>query len=473
MKISTRLSLLFVLCSTASLLLCGLLLLHASETNTIRSLQSNGTAELNMLQTSFTAVAAKSIDVNLSDTARQSLLVYLFRGYAEDSLSTSQYILKQGEDTLYNNSGYAPKALLLGRETNTAFSQGRNLLAVGTQIELLKETYQIYLIRDVTDVYEGITKLRLQFILICLVSLGINAGLILLSTRRALRPLHTLRQAAAAMAAGDYGSRVPLSQGAMRRGDEITALSLSFNHMAAAVEEHVSTVNRLAEERKMLLGALTHELKTPMTAIVGYAQSLERAKLSPQQQQDALSFLHRETRRLDRLSQKMMQLLTLTEGEAPQLAPLSARALFEEARGTLLPIAKGYGAVLSFTEQGEVFAADADLLIDVLVNLVDNAGSAGAKHIAIAARGQVLFVSDDGSGMSEQVLSRVTEPFFRADKSRSRKGGHVGLGLSLVNRIAQLHKAGVQIDSAPGQGTTVSLIFEENLQNPYIPPKTC
>ena len=459
MKIRTRLSLLFVLCSTVSLLLCGVLLLCASAKTAIRSVEDNAVSELNMLTTSFSSAANKSMDRDSTDAVRRSLAVYVFQSYAENALSESQYILKRGGETLYNNSGWAPDAILGGLGQNTVTWQGEKLFVACTETDLMREGYQIYLIRNMTSVYDSISNLRRQFALICVLAVFFSAALILWTTSRMLRPLKTLEKEAAAMANGEYRGRIALSERSLKRKDEIATVSDSFNHMADAVERHIDAVTAVAEERKMLIGALTHEMKTPMTAIIGYADLLERAKLSTAQSEEALTFIHREAMRLERLTQKMMQLVTLTDGEDIVLQDVSARQLFDETEKTLEAVAGRYDAVLRYMENGEHFAADADLIAGVLINLVDNACSAGAKHITISAEENVLSVSDDGRGIPQEIIGKVTQPFFRADKARSRKGGHAGLGLALAARIAKLHQAQLIIESTEEKGTTVSLIF--------------
>ena len=461
MKIRVRLSLLFILCSTTSLLVCGFLLLRASAKSTIRSAEDNAVSELEMLKTSFSSAASKNLDAEASDTVRRSLLVYIFQNYADDTFSGSQYVLRRGGETLYNNSGYAPEVLLNGLERNTVTWQGEKLFAAGTETDLLRENYQIYIIRNMTDLYDSIARLRLQFGIICAVAVLLSAVLILLVTSRTLRPLQTLEREAAAMAKGDYRARIPLSDRARRRKDEIATVSESFNRMADAVEQHIDSITALAEERKMLIGALTHEMKTPLTAIIGYAESLDRAKLSEAQREEAVSFIHRESKRLERLTQKMMQLVTLTDGADIAFRDVSARELFDMAEKTLETIAARHGTELRFIESGERFPIDADLIAGVLINLVDNACSAGAKHVTVSAKERELSVSDDGCGISQEIIDKVTQPFFRADKSRSRRGGHAGLGLALAERVAQLHGARLLIESREGSGTTVSLRFDE------------
>ena len=119
------------------------------------------------------------------------------------------------------------------------------------------------------------------------------------------------------------------------------------------------------------------------------------------------------------------------------------------------------GALIRFTESGAQYCMDADLMASVLINLVDNACAAGAKHVTVEAADHVLTVSDDGCGIPAEIIDRVTQPFFMADKARSRKQGNAGLGLALVSRIAELHHAALHIESSEGRGTKVMFTFPQ------------
>ena len=184
MKIRHRLSLLFVLCSTVSLLLCGILLLRASAKTTIRSAENNAVSELSMLTTSFSSAANKSMDIDATDAVRRSLAVYVFQSYADNALSESQYILKRGQETLYNNSGYAPDVILGERQQDTITWQGEKLFVAGAETDLLREGYEIYLVRNMTSVYDSLAKLRWQFALICILAVLFSAALILSARRK-------------------------------------------------------------------------------------------------------------------------------------------------------------------------------------------------------------------------------------------------------------------------------------------------
>lgn len=123
-----------------------------------------------------------------------------------------------------------------------------------------------------------------------------------------------------------------------------------------------------------------------------------------------------------------------------------------------------YGTTLETSCQADTLPMDLDLLSSALVNLVENSAKASrpGQKIFLRATGSVLEVQDRGRGIAPKDLSRVTEPFYMGDPSRSKVHGGFGLGLALVKEIAAVHHARLEIESTLGQGTTVRLIFEES-----------
>ncbi|MEA5047069.1 MAG: ATP-binding protein [Eubacteriales bacterium] len=454
MKIRQRLALISILLIAVSLAVCGTLLLGASAKSSIGAAEEGALTELNLLRTSYQSVLQDVSDPTLSETAQRSLALYLFRQYISIN---SQFILIRNGETLYNNSDYAVDQLLNGETEKTIDRDGKKLfLAAAQEDEYQSGSYQIFLVRDVSSVYTEIRSLTLKFVLICTAAFLLSAAVVMFSTFRALRPLKLLQRSAAAIADGVYDRRIEV-----RGKDEIAELAASFNKMADAVSRHIDEVTATAEERKLLLGALTHELKTPMTSIIGYSESLQKTKLSSAQKTEAVSYINRECGRLERLTQKMMRLITLTGGEEIERVPISAAALFSAVEPTLRDAASRQGANLTFTDSGACYRVDADLMASVLINLVDNACSAGAKHIRITAASRSIAVADDGCGIAPELVRRVTQPFFRADKARSRRQGHAGLGLALVSRIVELHNGVLAIESEVGSGTTMTIRFSD------------
>jgi len=454
MKIRLRLALLSIALIAVSLAVCGTLLLNAAAKNSIQAAEDGARTELNLLGTSYQNVLQDVYDTTLSDTAQRSLALYLFRQYISIN---SQFLLIRNGETLYSNTDYAADQLLNGETEKTVELDGKKLFVTTEQeVRLPSGTYQIFLVRDVSSVYASIRSLTMKSIAICSGAFLLSAGVVMFSTFRALRPLKRLQQNAASIASGVYDRRIEV-----HGTDEISELAVSFNSMTEAVQRQIDAVTATAEERKLLLGALTHELKTPMTSIIGYSESLLKTKLTQAQKADAAAYINRECGRLERLTQKMMRLITLSGGEAILLTPVPAAALFAAVELTLRDATSRQHAAIRFSDYGAHYAMDLDLMASVLINLVDNACSAGATEIAVIATLNALCVTDNGCGIPREVLNRVTQPFFRADKARSRGQGHAGLGLALVSRIAELHGARLEIDSEVGKGTTVQFIFSK------------
>lgn len=474
MKISIKLTLYSIIITTIAIVLCCIILLITTANNHIGSAVDNGVAELKMLNNSFNAEMDVVADDNMSETTKRSLVLFVFRKYTSASVSGAHYILSDGKEPMYNDCPIDPRPLLLDSKSNeqqlsedaewpTAIAEldGRKYLAVGhygnTLGNNLDFEHEIYLVRDITAVYDGITTLGIQFILIALGTVVICALVMILLIRRTLHPLGTLQKNAAALANGQYDNRIKV-QGK----DEITELGTSFNKMADSIALHINALEDTAEQRKLLLSALTHELKTPMTAIIGYSESLMKVNLSPKQKEDSVAYINRECRRIERLAQKMMQLITFEGGEAPEIKQQPVSSLYSVVSETLCEIAGQEGIALTFEDSEALsFDMDSDMMASVLINLFDNARKAGAKNITIIAKANSIMVKDDGKGIPEDEIEKIMQPFYMVDKSYSQSVGGSGLGLALCELIIKAHGAHLSIESQLEKGTTASILFEK------------
>ena len=244
---------------------------------------------------------------------------------------------------------------------------------------------------------------------------------------------------------------------ALHTGDEIETLSASFDKMADAVQEKIADLEADVQKREDFVGAFTHELKTPMTSIIGYADILAAMQTDPDEQREAAAAIAHEGRRLESLSHKLLALLGLAECPlTPAAVPLAA--LWPRLHAACPGVNLRTPAAPAPTVRG-----DADLLLDLLCNLVQNAAKAskpGAPVVVLCtadADTATLTVADRGCGIPPDQLARVTEPFYMVDKSRARRQGGSGLGLALCQRIAAAHDGTLKIESEPGKGTRVSV----------------
>ena len=286
---------------------------------------------------------------------------------------------------------------------------------------------------------------------------GILLGFVLIGllVRRSMQPLAVLKTAAGRIAAGGYGERATVLS-----KDEVGALANDFNSMAEAVENHIGDLTETAERQRLFISGVTHEFKTPLTTVILNADTLQNAYMDEEERQTALSYIERQCKWLERMTQKLLKLITLKQDI--ELKPSSVPQLFERVEESMAETLRQRDTRLISECKLNTLSMDADLMQSVLINLVDNASKASAPGQAVTMRAydDVIEVSDNGIGIQESELARITEPFYVVDKSRSKKLGGSGLGLALVKEIISAHGAELMIESSVGIGTTIRVQFK-------------
>lgn len=334
-------------------------------------------------------------------------------------------------------------------------------LLLETQIRTLSAPPVLLLTaHDVTNVFAARRKALWRFWEMEFVVLVFAGAVIALFSRRLTKPLVRLTQVSRSIALGAYDERTSLET-----NDEIGELSESFDAMAEAVQEKVDALELSVQQREDFMGAFTHELKTPMTAVIGYADTLRSMQCEPEIQHRAAGYIFSEAKRVEALSENLLQLLGLRD-EKPQLRDVRLCDVFEQTKRAIEPVIKPIRA--EFASASEITVqAESALLVDLLYNLIKNSANAkpkdGCVRIGYTHKQDdviTVFVQDTGIGIPEQALQRVTEPFYMVDKSRARAGGGSGMGLAVCRRIAELHGSELVIQSKEGEGTTVMLNLE-------------
>ena len=157
----------------------------------------------------------------------------------------------------------------------------------------------------------------------------------------------------------------------------------------------------------------------------------------------------------------MMHLLLLEEDDSISLAEVSAERLFHNAEEACSQSLQESGIFLECHSAGESYLVDADLMTEVLINLIDNARKASSKgdRIILSARENVIEVQDFGRGIPKEEQEKILEPFYRIDKSRSRASGGAGLGLAITAMILKRHNCSIHMESGLGEGTRMILQF--------------
>jgi signal transduction histidine kinase len=273
-------------------------------------------------------------------------------------------------------------------------------------------------------------------------------------SRYLTKPIRQLQTTAGQIAGGDYHKRTQVTT-----TDEISSLARSFDQMAEAVQQNVEELNQSIQQRDDFVTAFSHEVKTPITTLVSYADILRRTEESPEMRHMAATYIYKEAKRLEELGRKLMELMGLASGEIETEA-FAAKDLAGEVQRSLSPQFPKMQLVCHGNTEAIVLA-DRVLAADLLRNLVSNAMHAQdgtgsvIVHFRKAKTACRVLVCDAGRGMAHEELSRITEPFYMVDKSRSRGQNGSGMGLALAQKIAVLHGGQLRYRSIPGKGTAV------------------
>ncbi len=372
-------------------------------------------------------------------------------------------------EEIYNPTIFTLKNLL--RYSYETYQDNGNISY--TRIDRGEKTYLVFqrefqpqfLVFQITDI-TYVTEYKEQLaIILGVLSLGVvllTVSILWASVRHMLLPLQKLNDSAKKIAEGVYDDRVDI-----KGKDEIGELGKSFNQMAQAVETKTQHLEESERRKTLFMGNLTHELKTPMTAISGYAQTLLTTKLELEEQEEALLYIYEQCGRLERLSKKMMRLLEVDGEEALHYTNVSAKQLFEDAKKSCKILLEKKSMVLECVSHDEMYRVDYDLMLDVLINLIDNGVKASEEgsRIRLIASEDSITVQDFGRGIPEEEKERILEPFYMIDKSRSRKCGGAGLGLSLAALIIKRHNMKMEIESEIGKGTSIHLQFAYKMMN--------
>ncbi len=329
-------------------------------------------------------------------------------------------------------------------------------------ISLRGEAYTLTLVRDITAIYENRDSLLKNYHTVFLVTVLVVGAVGWLLVSVLTGPLRRVSIAARRMAKGDLSVRLKT-----RSKDEIGLLSRNFNHMASQLEENIHSLEDTMAAQERFMGSFAHELKTPMTSIIGYADLLRTQVLSQEESREAANYIYAEGRRLESLSIKLLELL-VAKNKHLELLEVSIDQQIYALVKHLRPIYAKSNIQIKCRCKPIKCAIDSALIQSVLINLLENSRKAmeSGGHILILTDGDSthcrIQICDNGRGMPREALQHLTEAFYRVDKSRSRAQGNAGLGLTLCDEIIRLHGGILSFDSKPGRGTCVTITLPQH-----------
>ncbi len=472
MKFSDKLFFTMTALMTVIFAVFGIWILSSFFQNLLNRELDQGSMENQMFQYVF-EMAYRSVP---SEYGEEYALTKATESITKNLKGDNFYIFNRDGELLYGNFSNQEDGLLSELHTlqnmlNARNNYGSRVTRHGNKYYLLSSCRSdndgliLYLTicKDISSIFEDRSVLLNQYRFALALLLIVGTVLIFFLSHYITKPIREVSATARAITHGDLSVRC-----ANQTRDEIGELARNFNRMANALVERVKEKEEEAREKELeakrqedFTAAFAHELKTPLTSIIGYADMLGTMELSEAERSEAVYYIFQQGKRLENLSHKLLELVGLDKQELER-RPISTRELEENIRNTMRPIFHKKGIHGKITLERAKLWGDRDLLLSLLYNLLDNGVKAVPPDGFILLKGSRLGrneyefkVVDNGRGIPEEEIARVTEAFYMVDKSRSRKEGGAGIGMALCQKIVRLHGGFLQIDSKLGEGTVV------------------
>ncbi len=330
-------------------------------------------------------------------------------------------------------------------------------IQTGTVISAMDRMLYLETMKDVTDVFEERSQGFLVYRRLTVIMLLCGSVAMYFISYWLTKPIWLLAKATRQMTEGDYGYR---AEEVSR--DEMGQLTRDFNKMSGVLEKTIRQLEDEVRAREDFIGAFSHELKTPLTAIIGYADVLRSRKLDEETHFMSANYIYTEGKRLEAMSLRLLDIIVTKRYEL-DAGQMDVELLFGYLR-------QMYGGredirLVYQYEQGSAYG-ELDLIKTVLLNLVDNACKASEKGSTVEIYGEkredgyYFAIKDHGTGIPAEECKKIMEAFYMVDKSRSRSKNGAGLGLALCTEILKLHGSELMVESTLGEGSCFSFILQ-------------
>lgn len=437
----------------------------------------NNNAEKSSISASSIAAQLPQIGSRVSSSvrSRDSFFYIYFDG---EKVYTDDKSDARISDTLFKNLTTGNKNYVIKEESQ------KHYIYVTSQSVIDEKNLCIVSKCDASEAYTLLDEQINYFRLIIIVILIAESAAMYFISRYMTKPLEKLNHVSEEIAQGDYATRVNV-----KSHDEIGLLAQKFNIMAQAVSDHVDELNDMVHRREQFVADFTHEIKTPMTSIIGYADTMRSLELPREEQMMALGYIFSEGKRLESMSQKLFELIYLRRHDIEK-ARVHMADLCAEVVKVVEPAYENRHLTIETEIEDAVLTVNRELLVTALVNLMDNARKASEEDQQVEVTGKFvdnracnipkdktdigeaesaddrkctrayeICIIDHGIGMTKEQAAKICDEFYMADKSRARKEGGAGIGMSLVAIILEHHNAVLSVESEPGCGTTMRILL--------------
>lgn len=380
-----------------------------------------------------------------------------------NNFTALEYQIKSALDTSIADLQISPitEKAVSSLENNQCLMQyenknGKLLLNITSTVSLDNARYSVVCTSDFTELNSYCAETWQQYRIAVLLISVFCAVILFVLAKKITKPLIRLSKATEEISNGNYGLRIEA-----KTDDEVGKLTDNFNEMSTVVAKSLEAIQHECDKRDAFVANFTHEIKTPITSIIGYSDMLATYPLTDAERKTAAASVYREGKRLEKMSLQLLDIFVTNENP-PQLTAVNLRSISTHLNSIMNFESQKYGVSLTVDLPDALVLANEELLLSLLYNLIDNAFKASEINSAVVVKAEqtdgsiTIFIADTGHGISKEHISRITEPFYREDKSRSRKNGGAGLGLTLCCEICNLHGTELKFESEQGRGTKVS-----------------
>ena len=463
MKFRTKILLCTVLLLALSFGVGGSLLLSLSFSSVLSQQKSAALASYQMVQSTLGLVNS------VSDQTGEEDVIDVLRQLDQRGAGSWVTLRVSGADSVVYQSDRQTAAPLLELQGETQPEQGvmqlfargeERYLQVTSQFLLGTETYYLDGLYDMSEAYRLRESQQAIYVRVFWAVVVIGGALAWVLAELLTRPLRRLSRVTRELARGKLESRARL-----RGRDEVADLSRDFDAMADSIQDSVNQLQEAMRRQEEFMGSFAHELKTPMTSIIGYADLIRSQSLTGEELGEAANYIFHEGTRLEHLSLKLLDLLVLGKDDFP-MTEVELTSLARQIKEAMVPVLEGQQVQLHVYCKPGRCRMEPELVKSLVLNLLDNGRKAldGGGTLALSlgptAEGCLIQVLDNGRGIPKEEIQRLTEAFYRVDKSRSRAQGGAGLGLALCREIVRIHHGTLEFQSEPGRGTLVTVTLK-------------
>lgn len=337
---------------------------------------------------------------------------------------------------------------------------GKAYIFVSSLINLNNTEVKLVMSKCIEDVYRSKERDYRFFAVVGTVMLLVLAVAMYIISKRLTEPIVRLSEATRDIEKGDYSIRVEESN----HFDEIGLLEKNFNAMLDVINHNVEQLKYNNESKQRFIDSLNHEIKTPITSIIGYSDLLLKGKVNEEVRVKSLNYINQEAKRLEFLNNTLLSLMVFREEEKKQDRASLAECVHHAVDALKFKLEK-YNVSIQLELEDGFTKGDEKQFEILLINLLDNAMKASKDGDRIEVTGKrkdsdyVLKIKDFGIGIPEEDLDKICEPFYMVDKARTRKQNGVGLGLAICQEICQRYQINFLIESELNQGTEITLKF--------------